>query len=231
MALRDQIRLILFLRWPALRNMRDRVRRLFPAIAGLRRLEMPIFETTRLKLRPVDQKDLQEIADWGEFTSTKDAVAVAQEFLDHCFREYRERGIGPWGIQLKETGALVGNCGFPDISFRQLYGEVNYYIAPQYRGRGLAAEAVMALFLAGFGEFGLARIQARCNSDNLSSQRVMQKLGMKFEGFVEASPSSNGTAPKQKLYSILKKDVALRTDGKPNISVRIGAPRSQRPEG
>jgi ribosomal-protein-alanine N-acetyltransferase len=211
MALKDSISFIF--RWPPIRAMWNFLRRIFPVNTGRRKSKMPVLETERLVLRPLDQKDLSDIVAWEDAASAQNNDAAAQEFLDYCFREYRERGIGPWGILLKETGAIVGNCGFPDIIFKKHCGEVNYYVAPRHRGKGLAPEALKALMIFGFREIGLTRIQARCQPDNLSSERVMQKAGMRFEGWIESAPSAKDPSPKQKLYAIQEHDFNKREKG------------------
>lgn len=200
-------------RWPILRVLRNRIRRILPAVSGHRKLQMPVLETERLLLRKFEQADFKDIVAWGEIASGQSAEVEARKFLDYCFGEYRAGGAGPWGMHLKETGSIVGNCGFPHIIFPELCGEVNYYVALQHRGQGLAAEAVKALLKFGFREVGLTRIQARCEPDNPGSERVMQKVGMKFEGFIEHAPFSNGPVPKQKLYAILLKDFNQSANG------------------
>jgi [ribosomal protein S5]-alanine N-acetyltransferase len=219
MAIKDEINLIF--RWPVMKALRNRIGRIFPGYSGQRKLKMQVLETERIVLRQFVQNDLEEIAVWEEIASAQNAGAAAQEFLDYCFREYRGRGIGPWGIQLKETGAIVGNCGFPDLNFKELRGEVNYYIVPHHRGRGLATEALLALFTFGFQEVGLARIQARCDTENLASERVMQKAGMRFEGFVEHAPSSEDPEAKKKIYSILKNDIGMKSHRTFKFSIKM----------
>lgn len=203
----------LFSRWPVLKALRNRIRRVIAVDSGQLKLKMPSLETERLVLRKLDQKDLGDIVAWEESPSVQSAEIQAQEFLDYCFREYREWGFGPWGMLLKETGAIVGNCGFPHIIFEKLCGEVNYYIAPGHRGKGLAPEALKALLQFGFEDLELARIQARCEPDNLSSERVMLKAGMKYEGWIEHAPHSKEPSPKQKLYAILRRDFNQAADG------------------
>ena len=226
MALKDSISI--FFRWPGVRDFRSGIRRFFSADSGQRKLKMPVLETERLVLRPLDQRDLSDIAAWEEDLGSQNNDAAAQEFLDYCFREYRERGFGPWGIQLKETGAIVGNCGFPDIMFKKLCGEVNYYVAPGQRGKGLAPEALKALMIFGFREIGLTRIQARCEADNLSSERVMQKTGMRFEGMIESAPSTKDPSPKQKLYAIQMHDFHEGENGVGERAMKETAPSDDR---
>lgn len=183
------------------------IRRLVPMIARRRRWQTPILETTRLMLRQINPADFDAVVAW--FPDAPDPAAIARTNLEYFAREYREHVIGPWGMQFKKTGVIVGNCGFPDLSLRSRWGEVNYFVAPQLRGQGLAPEALIELLRFGFWGLGLVRIQARCELDNVSSERVMQKVGMKSQGLVDRSQPVEGAAPKQKLYAMLAKDFDL----------------------
>ncbi len=182
---------------------------------------MPVLETERLVLRKFERDDLKAITAWEETSSARNPTIEARKFLEYCFVEYRAGGAGPWGMQLKGSGTMVGNCGFPHLIFEELCGEVNYYVDQRYRGQGLAPEAVKALLRFGFQEIGLARIQARCEPDNFGSERVMQKSGMKFEGFIEHAPFSNEPTSKQKLYAILREDFRLPASGSNERSTNL----------
>lgn len=61
-------------------------------------------------------------------------------------------------------------------------GELGYWISVADWGRGYATESSRAIISFGFSELGLHRIQARHFTRNPSSGRVMEKLGMRFEG-------------------------------------------------
>lgn len=219
MPLKDQINFLY--RWPVIKSLQQRIRRILSSDSGQRKLKMPVLETERLVLRPLDQHDLGDILAWEETTWAQNPGVAAQQFLDYCFREYIERGIGPWGIQLKETGAIVGNCGFPHILLEKHCGEVNCYIASRLRGQGLACEALQALFLWGFRDIGLTRIQARCEQDNLASQRLAEKAGMRFEGWIESAPSSKDSSPKQKFFAILQRDFHIGNDSAAGRAIDI----------
>ncbi len=161
---------------------------------------MHTLETQRLLLRPFHPEDLAEVTGWAD-AENRNAAAEAQVFLDFCFREYRQGGFGPWGMELKETRRIVGNCGFPHIRLRDGCGEVNYFVAPQYRGLGLAPEALKALLEHGFKQLGLRRIEARCELDNIGSERVMQKVGMRFDRLLRPGVFAQ---PNYRLYSLAR---------------------------
>lgn len=213
----------LFLRWPVMKALRNRIRRIICTDPVRRKLKMRTLETERLVLRKLEQEDLRDIIAWEDLPGAQSVEMQAKEFLAYCFREYRVWGFGPWGILLKETGTIVGNCGFPHISFEERCGEVNYYVAPGHRGKGLAPEALRALIQFGFRDIGLSRIQARCEPDNLSSERVMQKAGMRFEGLIERAPFSKDPGPKQKLYALPREEFTIIQNDISNCTINIAA--------
>ena len=86
-----------------------------------------------------------------------------------------------WAVGFhKEDSALIGWSG---LSYLEDTGEVEigYGLAKPYWGRGLASEAAAATIKYGFEQLGLPRIVAIASPDNITSRRVLEKLGMKFE--------------------------------------------------
>ena len=180
-------------------------------------LKMSELETDRLRLREFRPNDLAGVTSW-------EGPAHAEKFLEFCFQSYREWGMGPWAILLKESGTIAGNCGFCRISYErdggefEYLGEVNYYVAPQHRGQGLATEALNAVLKFGFDDIKLTRIQARCFAENVSSERVMLKAGLRFERMI--ADASTGSA-QQRLHTISREDFNQRTS-----SVRPDRPQT-----
>lgn len=170
------------------------------------KLRMPALDTARLVLRAFRQEDLQDLVRWQKDSGATYTESEAQGFLDFCFREYGEWGIGPWGLLLRNTGSVVGSCSFCYIHPCRKSGEVNYYVTPQFRGQGLAPEALKAVLEFGLGELRLARILARCPPDNANSERVMQKAGMNFERMISSNEASQATSSSDKLYAIVRRD-------------------------
>jgi ribosomal-protein-alanine N-acetyltransferase len=165
-------------------------------------LKMTELETGRLLLREFRQSDAGDVARWEDGFR-------AENFLEFCFQSYREWGMGPWAMLLKESGVIVGNCGFCRIRYErnleslEYCGEVNYYVAPQYRRIGLATEAVLAVLKFGFSDLRLTRIQARCSPDNVSSERVLKKAGLKFERAIAAAGRGSSD---EELYAISREE-------------------------
>ncbi|MCA1295474.1 GNAT family N-acetyltransferase [Paenibacillus sp. alder61] len=53
---------------------------------------------------------------------------------------------------------------------------------------------------------GLNRIEARCNSENFRSEKVMQRMGMTLEGIIREELKIRNEYKSQKLYSILRSE-------------------------
>jgi [ribosomal protein S5]-alanine N-acetyltransferase len=166
-------------------------------------LEMRILETERLVMRQFCQDDLKDIKAWEVATGERYTEFQAQSLLDFCFRSYRIWGMGPWGMLLKKDRMMVGHCGFCRIDFKHNCGEVNYHVARQYRRQGFASEALKSVLEFGFEDVGLARIQARCGPDNVSSERVMQKAGMQFIRMISTETTKGGFRD-ERLYAIAR---------------------------
>lgn len=76
---------------------------------------------------------------------------------------------------------------------RGAQAELGWVVAPAHRGQGYAVEAVRAAVTIAF-ELGVHRVEAGCFADNLATRRVMEKVGLRQEGyFVRESLHRDGT--------------------------------------
>ena len=100
--------------------------------------------------------------------------------LDRYFHHQEKYGFSKWAVELRETGALIGDSGLlllndgPDF-------DLGYRFAREYWGKGFATECGRAWVEAAFSQFGLDRVVALANPKNAASIRVMTELGMRFE--------------------------------------------------
>lgn len=153
-------------------------------------LPMPELLTARLRLRRFEAGDLLAAFRWASdaevaryaFWDAHESPVDTQAFLELCFRLYAEQGIGPWAVELRETGELIGNCSFGRIVREERRIELSYFFARPHWGRGLATEAVRAMIDFGFRTLGARTIEARCVPENAASERVMQKAGLRYRG-------------------------------------------------
>lgn len=174
----------------------------------------PELRTRRLLLRRLRLEDADDIFAYASdplmtpfvLWEPHRTVDDAREFLQRTLKGYAE-GLPPvWGIQHLAEGALIGSCAFHEISFMHARAEIGYALARKCWGQGLMTEAVRALLAYGFRSLHLNRIEARCDVENTASWRVMEKVGMRFEGVLRQNIVLHGRPRDARMYAILRED-------------------------
>jgi RimJ/RimL family protein N-acetyltransferase len=84
-----------------------------------------------------------------------------------------------WTILLKEDGTLVGTISLRPQGMRLNMG---FVVARPYWGRGYTTEAARSVVEWALAEPGVYRVSAVCDTENLASARVLEKIGMQLEG-------------------------------------------------
>ncbi|MCH9694435.1 MAG: GNAT family N-acetyltransferase [Gammaproteobacteria bacterium] len=151
-----------------------------------------LFETDRLRLRPVTVEDaglmlavwndpafIRNVADRGIRTEAQ-ALQAIRDGAQKLFDDY---GYGPYCMSLKSDGAMVGICGLfrrenlddPDIGFAVL---------PDYCGKGLASEASFAVLDYASKSLQLDKLLAIVSPENAASIGLIEKLGMRFDRMI-----------------------------------------------
>ena len=151
---------------------------------------IPELYTERLllrRMRVMDCYDMYEYASNSDVTkyltwSPHPNLEYTQEYLQYIQNHYALGDFYDWAVILREEGKMIGTCGFTRFHFHHDAAEVGYVINPAYRGRGIADEALLAVMRFGFSALGLHRIEAKYMEGNGASRRVMEKVGMTFEG-------------------------------------------------
>jgi ribosomal-protein-alanine N-acetyltransferase len=98
--------------------------------------------------------------------------------------------------------------GFADIEIKYQnsmvkYGEIGYFLLPDYWGKGYATEIARILIDICFTRLGLHKVAASCNANNHQSEKVMKKVGMIKEGELRKERYKNGKWDNELRYGIL----------------------------
>lgn len=80
--------------------------------------------------------------------------------------------------------------------------EIGYSVVRQYRGRGIATEAVGALVDEGFRRTEVASIRAYCLPENVASRAVLRRNGFEDQGMLERGATVAGKTVDVVLHSI-----------------------------
>lgn len=146
---------------------------------------MYLFETPRLKVRALSMQDLPALtailSDPAVMEYSIRGVcdeAATRQFIQWCEACYASSGIGPWALEDRATGELVGFCG---INPEQVDGQeeisLGYRLAQRYWGKGLAAEAASAVLQYAFCDKGCESLVAIIEPAHGASIRVAEKAG------------------------------------------------------
>jgi ribosomal-protein-alanine N-acetyltransferase len=149
-----------------------------------------IFETDRLLLR---QQVTEDFEDLWVFHSNPENVKfyldaprtreeVRQELDWHLDWYQKDSQFGTWAIIHKETGNLIGLCSLMPWTIDGVEEvEMAYILDQEYRGGGLGSELSQAVVDYGFEKLNLSRMISLIEPENMTSRRVVEKTGMRFE--------------------------------------------------
>ncbi|MGA2266947.1 MAG: GNAT family protein [Bryobacteraceae bacterium] len=104
-----------------------------------------------------------------------------------------------------ESGRLVGLGGVVILRGTE-EGELWYLLDPACWGRGLGACCAGQLVALGFGELQLHRVWATSLPENPASGRVLERTGMRQEGFLRKHLKIHGEWKDCFLYAILREE-------------------------
>src|SRR5947209_2601402 len=151
----------------------------------------PVLETPRLRLRPFAPADVDALfavarnpnvtrfTTWDYHRTPDDTRTFLRDYANTRFLEMVPDA---YAIVLKDGNVLIGGAGARWESKADACMEFGYWLAEPYWGRGLATEAARALVGHVFAAYPVERVQAHYIAGNAASGRVMEKLGMTFEG-------------------------------------------------
>ncbi len=178
-------------------------------------MNMPVLTTERLILRPMrtsDAYDMYEYAcreDVTEFLlwSPHPSVGATREYLAYIEQRYARGEFFDWAVTLKEGGKMIGTVGFTRIDTGHNLGELGYVLNPEYQRMGFCTEAATRVLEFGFSSLSLHRIEARFMLGNTASARIMEKLGMTFEGYCRDGMLVKGKYRTVGTYAMLDDEV------------------------
>ncbi len=150
---------------------------------------MNVLESARLALRRLTPEDAPFILEllndplFLRFVGDKGVRTLdgARDYIvNGPMASYAQHGFGLFHVSLKPDGTPIGMCG---LLKREVLEDVDVGFAylPQFSGQGYATEAARATIDYGRTVLGLKRIVAITAPDNVNSQNVLRKIGLRHE--------------------------------------------------
>lgn len=148
----------------------------------------------------VTDEDVTKFLSWAPHKNVDETRQLLREWI----ASYEKKDFYFWTIELKETGELVGDISVVNKDEETASVELGYGIGKRWWGMGITAEAGRALVKFFFEEVDAKRVYARHATGNPNSGKVMQKIGMSYEGTIRQSGTCNQGIVDEVYYSILR---------------------------
>lgn len=120
---------------------------------------------------------------------------------------------GSWlqfGVELKETGELVGDIGVRIKESDARQAVIGYTLAPAHWRKGFATETIACLLDYLFADLDLHRVAADCDVENVASWRTLEKLGFRREAHFLESYLVDGVYTSEYHYGMLQREWQAR---------------------
>jgi len=172
-------------------------------------------ETERLILRRFTMEDdAAMFAHWANdpdvtrylMWKPHDNIELTQQILAEWVASYEKLDYYQWGIEIKETGTLIGSIAAVIVKDDIEMVHIGYCIGKAWWRKGYTSEALTRLVQFYFEDVGLNRVESRHDPRNPNSGRVMKKAGLRYEGTMKEADWNNQGRCDAAYYAILAKD-------------------------
>ena len=162
------------------------------AIQDLSAVPWPV-RTERLSIRPARVDDLPSVFAVRVQPCVSDWLPSEPSDVDAFVERLAKPELLAATLVMELDGRLVGDLYLAvgnawsqaEVAeqARDVQAEIGWVIEPAEAGKGLATEAAAGLLQICFQDLGLRRVTAASYAENVGSWRVMEKLGMRREGY------------------------------------------------
>lgn len=153
---------------------------------------MKSYETERLILKAAEVQDadfflelynmpsfIQYIGDRNLRTKEDAENYITNRFLP----QIKKLGFGNYVVIHKELNKKIGAVGIFEREGLDVL-DIGFSFLPNYEGKGFAYESASKLKEVVATDFGVHKISAITTKENFSSQKLIEKLGLKFQKLV-----------------------------------------------
>ena len=181
----------------------------------MKHLGTKTIETPRLILRKFTLADAEqmyenwasdpEVAAFLTWTAHKNSEET-KAILSSWIPLYQKDNFYNWAMVLKQSGEVIGNVSVVSIDEEVSEAAMGYCMGRAYWGQGIMPEALTAVMNFLFDEVGFERVSACHDHRNAKSGRVMQKVGMTYEGTLRRGGKSTSGICDKVCYAVLRGD-------------------------
>lgn len=128
------------------------------------------------------EESIEELRPWMPWAQNLPTIEGSELDIRRSRLQFLERTDLRLMLILKETGQFIGSSGLHRMDWQSRKFEVGYWVCTPFAKQGFITEAVDAITNYAIQELQANRIEIRCDSRNLRSARVAERLGFTLEG-------------------------------------------------
>ena len=174
------------------------------------RMSKSVFiEGDNIDLRTIEKEDIEFLQEGINHPAVRQ---YAGGDLPYNRQRYEEEWFDPISdgefveLLVCDGDERLGNVSLAPINERRGWANLGYWIHPDHRRKGAATEAARLAVTHGFEELRLHRISAAIVAHNEASKRVVEKLGLVYEGTKRDDAFHDGEYVNREMYSILSEE-------------------------
>jgi RimJ/RimL family protein N-acetyltransferase len=130
------------------------------------------------------QASLNELKPWMPWAHTYQTEQDVEANIRESYVKFLSREDLRLLVFNKETGDFIASSGLHRIDWAVPKFEIGYWIDTRNSGKGYITEATKAITSFAFNELKAKRVEIRCDTRNIRSRAIPEKLGFTLEGIL-----------------------------------------------
>lgn len=136
------------------------------------------------------QASINELKPWLPFARHEQSEEDAEANIRKAYAQFLARGDLRLLIFHKASEKFVGSSGLHRINWDIPKFEIGYWADSRYSGHGYITEAVEGISDFAFRELQAKRLEILCDTKNLKSRAIPERLDFKLEGIFRSDRRS-----------------------------------------
>lgn len=131
------------------------------------------------------RESVQELKPWLPFVQTLPLEEETELNLEKAHDNFLKKESFRFLIFIKDTGEFVGVTSLQSIDWEIPKCEIGYWANSKFSGNGYMTEAVETITRLGVHTLRFKRIEIRCESENIKSRAIPERLNFTLEGILK----------------------------------------------
>lgn len=111
-------------------------------------------------------------------------VAETRRQISYDLFRWLKGSAWTWMLLCRDSGELAGLVELVPVVSQPHRARMGYLLGARHWGQGLMSEAAGAVLRTALAQPGLFRVDAVCDVEHGASARVLEKIGMQYEGLL-----------------------------------------------